>query len=233
MPPTSPIARLAVITAIALDHQESSARPLDAIAREKAGVLRAGGPLVLSPPGPRSRSTRSSRRLPDAALRAPCRRRGRPARSGVPWPRRARVATRHPRAAATSSKARARGPPSGVEHRRPRSSPPSELAADGFPAPRPRGDRRAASPPAAGRAASKRSPPAGTAGYGAARRRAQPGRLRAPSSRSSPSSTARSLCSSAPSPTRTCNTCCRRSRRGQAASCSPAPPRRAPPIRPR
>ena len=42
-------ARLAVITAIALDHQEWLGPTVDAIAREKAGVLRPGCPVVLSP----------------------------------------------------------------------------------------------------------------------------------------------------------------------------------------
>ena len=45
-------ARLAVITAIALDHQEWLGPTVDAIAREKAGVLRAGCPVVLSPQTP-------------------------------------------------------------------------------------------------------------------------------------------------------------------------------------
>ncbi|MBP9143993.1 MAG: bifunctional folylpolyglutamate synthase/dihydrofolate synthase [Thermoanaerobaculia bacterium] len=47
--------RLAVVTAIALDHQEFLGSTLDAIAREKAGVLRTGQPAVFSP------------QLPDAA----------------------------------------------------------------------------------------------------------------------------------------------------------------------
>ncbi|MEO7793813.1 MAG: folylpolyglutamate synthase/dihydrofolate synthase family protein [Thermoanaerobaculia bacterium] len=45
-------ARLAVIAAIALDHQEFLGSTLDAIAREKAGVLRAGCPAILSPQDP-------------------------------------------------------------------------------------------------------------------------------------------------------------------------------------
>jgi dihydrofolate synthase / folylpolyglutamate synthase len=42
-------AELSVIAAIALDHQEFLGSSLDLIAREKAGVMRAGRPSVLSP----------------------------------------------------------------------------------------------------------------------------------------------------------------------------------------
>lgn len=42
-------ARLAVVTAIALDHQEWLGSSVDAIAREKAGVLRPGRPAIFSP----------------------------------------------------------------------------------------------------------------------------------------------------------------------------------------
>jgi dihydrofolate synthase/folylpolyglutamate synthase len=45
-------ARLAVVAAIALDHQEFLGSTLDAIAREKAGVLRPGRPAVFSPQVP-------------------------------------------------------------------------------------------------------------------------------------------------------------------------------------
>lgn len=49
-------ARLAVIAAIALDHQEFLGSTLDAIAREKAGVLRRGRPVILSPQAPAAHS---------------------------------------------------------------------------------------------------------------------------------------------------------------------------------
>lgn len=45
-------ARLAVVAAIALDHQEFLGSSLDAIAREKAGVLRPACPAVFSPQPP-------------------------------------------------------------------------------------------------------------------------------------------------------------------------------------
>ncbi len=45
-------ARLAVIAAIALDHQEFLGSTLDAIAREKAGVLRPGRPAIFAPQVP-------------------------------------------------------------------------------------------------------------------------------------------------------------------------------------
>jgi dihydrofolate synthase/folylpolyglutamate synthase len=44
--------RLAVVTAIALDHQEYLGSTLSAIAREKAGILRSGAPAVVSPQEP-------------------------------------------------------------------------------------------------------------------------------------------------------------------------------------
>ena len=49
-------ARLAVVTTIALDHQEFLGPTLDAIAREKAGVLRPGSPAVFSPQAPAARA---------------------------------------------------------------------------------------------------------------------------------------------------------------------------------
>ncbi len=45
-------ARLAVVTSIALDHQQWLGSTVDAIAREKAGVLRPGRPAILSPQCP-------------------------------------------------------------------------------------------------------------------------------------------------------------------------------------
>lgn len=48
-------AEIAVIAAIALDHQEFLGSSLDLIAREKAGVMRAGRPAVLSPQPPAAR----------------------------------------------------------------------------------------------------------------------------------------------------------------------------------
>ena len=45
-------ARLAVVTAIALDHQEWLGPSVAAIAREKAGVLRRGQPVIFSPQVP-------------------------------------------------------------------------------------------------------------------------------------------------------------------------------------
>ena len=49
-------AHLAVVAAIALDHQEFLGSTLDAIAREKAGVLRRGSPVILSPQAPAARA---------------------------------------------------------------------------------------------------------------------------------------------------------------------------------
>ncbi len=49
-------ADLAVVSAIAIDHQEFLGSTLDAIAREKAGVLRAGRPAILSPQAPEARA---------------------------------------------------------------------------------------------------------------------------------------------------------------------------------
>ncbi len=58
-------ARLAVIAAIAFDHQEFLGSTLDAIAREKAGVLRPRRPAVLSPQVPEARAAL----LEEAAMR--------------------------------------------------------------------------------------------------------------------------------------------------------------------
>ena len=66
-------ARLAVVAAIALDHQEFLGSTLDAIAREKAGVLRLGQPVVFSPQPPEAaaalaeEATRRGARVLDAS----------------------------------------------------------------------------------------------------------------------------------------------------------------------
>ena len=46
-PSTSSIRDVAVVVSIGLDHQEFLGTTLEAIAREKAGIFRAGAPAVL------------------------------------------------------------------------------------------------------------------------------------------------------------------------------------------